>query len=422
MESYQRAVYDYWIEHPRRKTIVTVSPRQVGKSILLEILLVAASLQEPNSTSIAISPIFSQSRKLYEDISRFAQPVLAKANNSLLELKFINGSTVKFASAEQGDNLRGFTVKKSGICVIDEAVWIKESFFYDVCLPFCNVYGGDIFLFSTPRTKSGLFYDLYVQGKSDDESVMAFNWTDWDLSRFLTPEILELYRTRLPRLTFQCEYLAQFVDGQGTVFPDFKSCVGEYTIKNLDLSPLMMTIDWGTGSGNDDTAITYSQIFENKICVSHQKYFNDKTPTETIRWIVDEVKSYVKQGHKEINIVVEKNSIGDIYYHNLIEALDEYETKYNNSCSWRDEITISCSTVVTSNLSKKKGVERLETLFEQKKIVIPNDNKLLTQLSLFEAKIKPDTGTVFYAGAGSSHDDCVMSLLFAVNELYNKLD
>ena len=420
LEPYQRDVLDYHIEHPNNNWIVTVSPRQVGKSILLEVLLVYASLKEPNSKSIAISPIFSQSKKLYEDVVSFAAPIIKKSNSSSLEITFINNSTARFASAEQGDHLRGFTAKHSGIVVIDEAVWIKKEFFYDTVVPFTNVFNGNLFLFSTPRTKTGLFYELYTQGLSGNNNIKSFNWTNYDLSKFLTPKILDLYRKQLPKLTFRCEYLAEFCDGQSTVFSDFTKQIIK---SSLDYSkPITIGIDWGSGSGNDYTVLTFGQVRDNKIYIPYQIAFNDKTPTETIRFIKTQVEDLVKQGAKEINIIVEKNSIGAIYHSNLVEAIDEFERTWNDSVHWRDEIEINCSTFVTTNTSKKKAVEQLIILFEQGNIYIPDDKELISQLSLFEAKVNKDTGTIQYAVyAPGQHDDRVLSLLFVINELQRYL-
>lgn len=420
LEPYQRAVLDYHIENPNNKWIVTVSPRQVGKSILLEVLLVYASLSEQNSASIAISPIFSQSRKLYNDVVSFAEPIIKRANGSALEITFINGSTVKFASAEQGDHLRGFTVKRSGIAVIDEAVWIKSDFFYDTVVPFTNVFGGNIFLFSTPRTKTGLFYELYTKGCTEDSNIKSFNWKEWDLSKFLTPQIMELYRKQLPKISFLCEYMAEFCDGQSTVFSDFTKQI-ENTL--LDSSkPITIGIDWGSGSGNDYTVLTFGQVDDNKIFIPYQIAFNDKTPTETVRFITKTVEDLVQQGCKEINIIVEKNSIGAIYHSNLVEAIDEFEQRWNDAADWRNEIEINCGTFVTTNQSKKKAVEQLVLLFESGKIYIPDDKELISQLSLFECKVNKDTGNIMYAVyAPGQHDDRVLSLLFTINELQKQM-
>ena len=53
---------------------------------------------------------------------------------------------------------------------------------------------------------------------------------------------------------------------------------------------------------------------------------------------------------------------------------------------------------------------------------LPNIEELKVQLSLFEAKVNKDTGFVTYACfAPGSHDDRVLSLLFAISQLKNEL-
>ena len=412
LNDWQKDLVDAYLQHPKNQWFIVKSPRQVGKSISLEYLLVYASLSEKNSVSIAVSPTIGQARKLYNDIVLFASKLLAKSNGSLLYIEFINGSQIHFKSAEQGDSVRGFTTKKSGILVVDEAAYINKDWFYSVVVPITNVYHSDIFLFSTPKYKQGLFYELYV---ADSEHIMQFDWTKYDLSKYLTPDMLELYREQLPKAAFQSEYLAEFIDGDGAVFTDFKKCVGEVELNRL--LPLHISIDWGTGSGSDDTAITLGQYDGNKMQIAKQIYFNDKKTNETTDYILDLIKMYVRRGYQEINIVVEQNSIGQIYFDILKDKIDEFETNFNDSeDDFRKEIEINISRFNTTNKSKKKIIEKLTMLFENDEIVIPNDSKLLTQLSMFEATIN-NNGVVVYKGANNSHDDLVMSLCFIVDSL-----
>ena len=412
LNDWQKDLVEAYLQHPDNQWFIIKSPRQVGKSISLEYLLVLASLSEKNSVSIAVSPTISQARKLYNDIVLFASKLLAKSNGSLLYIEFVNGSQIHFKSAEQGDSVRGFTTKRKGILVVDEAAYINKDWFYSVLVPITNVYHSDIFLFSTPKYKQGLFYELYV---SDSEHIMQFDWNKYDLSKYLTAELLELYRQQLPKAAFQSEYLAEFIDGEGSVFTDFKKCVGEVEFnRNL---PLHMAIDWAAGTGNDDTAISFGQYDGDKLLVGKQYYFNDKKTNDSVSYILDLVKMYVRRGYQEINIVVEQNSIGNVYYDILHDKIDEYETNFNdNENDFRKEIEINLSKFNTTNKSKKKIVEKLTMLFENNEIVIPNDEKLLTQLSCFEAKIS-ENGTVVYKGANGGHDDLVMSLAILADAL-----
>lgn len=409
---WQKDLVDTYLKYPIGKWFIIKSPRQVGKSCSLEYLLVYASLSEKNSVSISISPTIGQARKLYNDIVLFGSKLIAKSNGSLLYIEFVNGSQIHFKSAEQGDSVRGFTTKRKGILVVDEAAFIDKDWFYSVVVPITNVYNSDIFLFSTPKYKQGLFYELFTK---ENEHILTFDWTTYDLSKYLTPELLELYREQLPKAAFQSEYLAEFIDGDGAVFTDFKKCIGSVEFDRL--LPLHISVDWGTGTGSDDTAISLGQYNGEKMVIGRQLYFNDKKTNETAEYILDLIKMYVRRGFQEINIVVEHNSIGQVYFDILKDKIDEYETNYNNSQEdFRKEIEINISQFTTTNKSKKKIIEKLTMLFENNNVVIPNDSKLLTQLSMFEATIN-NNGTVVYKGANNSHDDLVMSLCFLVDSL-----
>ena len=220
-EIWQKDVFDYYLLNKKGKWIVTKSQRQVGKSIFAQLLLVYASLSKGGSVSLSISPIISQARKMYQNIESLAKSVIKKANGSTLEITFINGSQILFRSAEQEDSVRGNTVKGSGIAIVDEAAYIKDDFFYSILVPTTNVFKSPIFIFSTPKQKSGFFFDLFTQGLAPNEKVKSFDWTTYDTSKYLDEETKEIYRKQMPKLSFQSEILGQFIDGQGTVFTEF---------------------------------------------------------------------------------------------------------------------------------------------------------------------------------------------------------
>lgn len=420
LELWQKEIVNYHIENPKGKWVVTKAIRQVGKSICLQWLLVYVSLSTPNSESVVVSPIMSQSRKLFNDILKWANKLIIKSNSTLLQIEFVNNSIITFASGEQGDTLRGKTIRKGGILAVDEAAYINENFFYEVLVPMCNVFNANIYLFSTPKYRSGLFYNLYTKGMSDQkDNVISFDWTTYDTSKFLPNDILEMYRQQLPKLAFKSEYLGEFIDGDGSVFSDFKECVG-----NADLDPnqeIWISIDWGTGQGKDDTVLTIGQYNKGLIQVSKCISFNDKNTNQTIDTILYTIEKLVKKGFKNVHIIVEKNSIGQIFYDMLCERTDRYEVQYNDNVDWRNEISIRCSTFTTTNQSKDRIVKKLIVLFENNRIIIPDDNKLLTQLSTYECKISSSGNPVYNAPIGS-HDDTVMSLCILVGTLYNEVE
>lgn len=400
LEPWQKDLFDLYSTYPRNKWFVIKAKRQVGKSICLEGLLIAASLKKPGSFSLFVSPVMQQARKVYNDVNRIAYSIIRSANGSNLELTFINGSVVKFGSAQQADSLRGFTVKNSGLLVVDEAAFCSDDVFYQILVPTTNVFKSDIFIVSTPKFKRGFFYNLWIKGLEEGGKVISVDWNNYDTSKFLPSETLELYRQEMPRLAFQSEFLAEFIDGEGSVFTDFKRCFGNYTLQtNLDT---VIGVDWGTGTGNDNTVLTVGQLKDGKIGISEQVVFNDKNAKETISEIVKLCNRLKDRGIQNIEVVVEKNSIGNVYGQLLIDALPE---------------SIQFTYFNTSNRSKDRIVKQLITCFENDRIVLPNDQKLSTELALYQCTIS-STGQPVYNAPSGQHDDRVMSLCFTVDRFF----
>lgn len=415
LEIWQRDVFDYYVDNPKGKWFVTKVGRQRGKSVLAQILLIYASLSQENSVSICVSPVLMQSRKMYEDINRMAKDLITKANGSTLELTFINGSKILFKSGEQGDTIRGNTVSGSGIAVCDEAAYLKDDLFFSIIVPTTTVYNAPIFCFSTPRYKQGFFYSLYMQGLTDNEKVHSFDWNNYDTSKYLPDETKEIYKQQMPRNSFISEVLGEFIDGDSTIFTDFKSSILN---KELDCSlPVVISIDWSSGVGSDYTVLTFMQLQSDNIIVSRQLSFNNKTGNQTIDIILKEVKSLSDKSVPEISIIVEKNSIGQIFFDLLNDRLDEineYKSHYNST-------DITASAFITTNKSKDRSIKKLQVLFEKSKICIPNDIALISELSAYECKINSN-GTPTYNAPAGQHDDRVMSLLIGIDRIYNELN
>ena len=420
LEPWQKDLVTKFQKHPKNTWFVTKAIRQVGKSILIEWLLTYASLQAAGSYSLVISPIFSQSRKLFDDMAVWCKPLLKKCNGATLQMEFINGSKVEFGSAEQGDNLRGKTIKKTGILCLDEAAFVDENFFYEVLVPTTNVFNSDIFIFSTPKFKQGLFYNLYMKGiMGDGGNVISCDWTKFDTSKFLSPTILDMYRTQLPKLAFKSEYEGEFIDGDGAVFSDFKKCVGRSILDQEE--ELWVGIDWSTGQNQDSTVLTFGQYKFGKVMVDRCVAFNDRKATQTIDTVIWEIHSYVTKGFKNIHIIVEKNSIGNVFYDILCQKVDEWETKYNDGVSFANQVEIRVGTFNTSSSSKERIIKNLIVLFENDLIILPDDEKLLAELSVFECTINKK-GTPVYGAPVGHHDDRTMSLAILCSQLYNEVE
>ena len=75
---------------------------------------------------------------------------------------------------------------------------------------------------------------------------------------------------------------------------------------------------------------------------------------------------------------------------------------------------------ITTNDSKRRIIEQLQTAFEQAAITIPNDPVLINELKRFQATVNPTTKVVRYEGK-NCHDDRTMSLAFAYEAYLRRL-
>lgn len=367
---------------------IVKSKRQCGKSVMLESILLKTAIEKNKTVSILLSPTLEQARKIFNEIKAVVKPtpVYARHNDIQLNLVLRNGSRILFRSAEQKNSLRGYTV--TGIYCIDEAAFIPDDIFYET-LAWVNVSKAPIVVCSTPKFKLGWFYKYYMIGFENNNKVYSYNWSLFDTSALLDSETLDRYRKEVPANQFKTEFLGEFLDNEGGVFGDFDGIVVDDWDENLNC---YMGIDWGTGSGNDDTAVC---IFNEKKQMIFLDCFNDKDETSTIKHIVSIIKKY-----KPLKVQVETNSIGSIFFGLLDKAIKA------------EKLPVMLIGFTTSNSSKEKLVNNFQVAIQNKDTTILPNSKLLTEMAMYELKLS-STGKKTYNAADGYHDDAVIAMLLA---------
>lgn len=363
------------------EVFVVKAKRQVGKSILAAIELIKFAV-EKQCISIILEPTLTQSRRVFKDIQHWIEQssLVESFNTSLLEIKFNNGSEIIFKSAEQRDRLRGYTV--NGLLVIDEAAFISDEVI-DIVFPWVDANNAPVLLISTPLFKSGRFYTLY---SSKTDKSHSFDWAKYDTSQFLPSDKLEYYRQTISPIKFTSEYLGEFITEGSYVFKNILNCI---TIP-IDTKPIYIGIDWGTGQNGDYTALI---ALNSKREIVKVLKVNNLEPTEQ----VTSIANYINDNPTLKSVLVEKNSIGTIFY-------DMLKRKLN-----RKSIL---STFNTTNDSKRTIIEDLASAFEQQSISILDDSELITELQHYALE-KTKTGKITYNGIFGYHDDLVIALSLA---------
>lgn len=352
------------------------------------------------SLSVIVEPTLDQARRVYKEMVRMTQdtPYLKRKNDSLLEIEFDNGSQVLFKSAEQRDNLRGFTV--TGILVIDECAFILDEI-YDILQPTTDVHSAPILMISTPKFRQGFFYRYFTAGKEKSTpNIISIDFNDYDTSMMLSAEKLAQYRQMMPKSQFTTEYLGEFLDTDSILFSNIKECVGNPTAGEY----LFFGIDWGTGGGGDFTSIC---AFNERGEMEVLEYFNDKTTTQQIDRISTLIASY---GKRVRCIQAENNSIGTP----MIELLS------NALAAKPGGLHLTIEPFATTNQEKVKLVSQLQVALENRAITLLDDSGLLNQLSCYEATYNPKTGNVSYNAPPGSHDDNCISCMLALDAMKRK--
>ena len=177
-----------------------------------------------NTRNYCLSPTLKQGKNIYRSIvnATVKSGIIKTRNATELTITLINGSIINFKSAEQKDSLRGETC--SGILCIDECAYISDEV-YNIIRPWTDFHRAVTLMVSTPFLKSGFFFQYYNYGLNGENNTVSIDWADEkyreDMEIILPPEKLEEYKRILPRNVFLTEYMAQFLDGEGSVFTDF---------------------------------------------------------------------------------------------------------------------------------------------------------------------------------------------------------
>lgn len=388
---WQSDFFDLYFKHPKNSIITIKSGRQRGKTHTLINLLLHECINKSNFTAVVIVPTYNIARKQYKDIMKMVEaiPNLVKtANSSYLEIEFYNKSVIRYKSAESRDNLRGDTCD---LLIFDEAAFIRLETALE-CFNFVNTTNGNIVITSTPKFKTDtcLFYRYWSAVDRKEKNCYRIDFCEYDTSALLNAERMEMYRKTLPTNIFRNEVLGEFLELSNALWniqPILKNNV-------LKTDNMVGGLDFSTGNNQDETALT---IFNNQKEMYQLYHFSDKSPSETIDFIIN-----ILQEIPIKKLVVETNSIGNIY-------LDLLKKKIS-----QNHIRTQIIPFTTTNDSKRKIIEQLQLEIQNQTISLLDEYELKLQFASYEMQTTK-SGKITYNGAVGVHDDIIMSTALALN-------
>lgn len=263
---------DVFLDFHERKQrwAVIVAHRRCGKTVacINELIYRALTENKENGRYFYLAPYLSQSKSIAWDyLVRYAQPVLAKANQSELWVELINGSRIRLFGADNENSLRGNYC--DGI-ILDEYADIRPSVWGQIIRPLLadrNGMGGHktwaVFI-GTPKGHNG-FYDVYHSASKD---------TNWYVKVLRASQTGLLEKSELEdaaKMMTQDQYLQEFeCDFESAILGAFygkemRQLTDQGRVTNVEYDPMFKVFTaWDLGY-SDDTAIWWFQVVHGEI-------------------------------------------------------------------------------------------------------------------------------------------------------------
>lgn len=382
----QQEVYDL-VQDKKYKYITVVFSRQSGKTVLMLVLCIQWMFQK-NMSIAYICRNFVLSKRLYKELIKILpKEIIKSANGTDLSIESIYGSTLNFYSAEQGASLRGQTFN---YMICDEFAFHKMEqpdgthLWNDILSPTLKARGRKCIFVSTPLGKNNIFYEMYQRGLSDEfpkyASILKTIYDDG----FITNDEIEEIKKSIPELSFQQEYLCEWIDDGLSFFQGFSEC---FDIDKVSNGKCWIGIDC-SGDGTDATVCS-------KINEKGEIELFEAVGTLDMKY--RQIADYLNR-ENPVAVYGEINGLG-------LPMLEEIKKLVRHKSKIYDW--------TTTNSSKEEIISDLAVSIANKDVhFLKNDMKTYNELGDFVVTVSKSRKLTF-AARGSGHDDRVMATAIA---------
>lgn len=382
----QQEVYDL-VQDKKYKYITVVFSRQSGKTVLMLVLCIQWMFQK-NMSIAYICRNFVLSKRLYKELIKILpKEIIKSANGTDLSIESIYGSTLNFYSAEQGASLRGQTFN---YMICDEFAFHKMEqpdgthLWNDILSPTLKARGKKCIFVSTPLGKNNIFYEMYQRGLSDEfpkyASILKTIYDDG----FITNDEIEEIKKSIPELSFQQEYLCEWIDDGLSFFQGFSEC---FDIDKVSSGKCWIGIDC-SGDGTDATVCS-------KINEKGEIELFEAVGTLDMKY--RQIADYLNR-ENPVAVYGEINGLG-------LPMLEEIKKLVRHKSKIYDW--------TTTNSSKEEIISDLAVSIANKDVhFLKDDMKTYNELGDFVVTVSKSRKLTF-AARGSGHDDRVMATAIA---------
>lgn len=184
--------------------------RRTGKSRLSAVMLLIYGLKCPSGSDVMyVAPTQGMARTIiWKLIHELGRDVIKSSHSNNMDVTLINDCVIRVRGADNPDTLRGGSLF---FVVLDEMAFIKKGIWEEIIRPSLADRKGDALIISSPEYRNH-FYDIYMQGVSDDEKFSDYK--SWHLTTYdnetIDREEIEQAKATMSPFAFKKEFMASF--------------------------------------------------------------------------------------------------------------------------------------------------------------------------------------------------------------------
>jgi len=395
----------------QNKRIVICSGRQIGKTTMAAAKAIWYAFMHPGVTVLIVSKALRQSMWMFDKVRDmiFWNPILKRevkirlgTTRTKIEFKApINSKIVALPPGHEGDTIRGLT---ANMLILDEANFIKPEIITSVCTPMITATDGYLIMISTPEYAEHPFMQAFYRAK------------EWGYSRYHFPssiapiptkeareQFLSEQRSQIPEDEYMREYMAVLPDESDQLLSSkhIHACIEDYSLINENqLLEHRFHADYGgydPGGRKDPAAFV---VLKSEGPAARLVFIREKLGEE-----YGSFSAFIKLAQDRLQlrkIAVDRSGLGQPIVEDLVN------------------MGLPIEPITITDKVRLDLFRWLTVCFEQRKLIITDDEKLLLQLkSLKQRYAKVTDGKTITARREifhppNVHDDIVFALALAL--------
>lgn len=338
------------------------------------------------------NPSYKMLTEVWRTLKNLLQPITVRVDSQEHRLELVTGGVLDMWSLDAYDTARGRKYKR---VIVNEAAMspnLREAW-ENVIRPMLTDYQGDAFFGSTPKGRN-YFWTLYQRGHDPLQGEWRSFRYPTSANPHIAPSEIEAARADLPSDVFAQEYMAEFLENQGSVFRNIREALTappNATPEQHKGHVVVAGIDWA--QKQDFTAISVvcadcaREVELDRFNQIGWEFQRERLLTVWRRW-------GIARGYGE------ENSIGGPN----IEALQN--------------MGLDIRPFTTTATTKGPLIQSLALAIERRDVAWLPVPVATAELEAYEVRVNPVTGHTSYSAPEGQNDDTVIARALARKAAY----